>query len=76
MSRMLNKAAQSQSIGFHPSCSKVNLTRLSFADDLMIFTDGADASLRGVFEVLSDFASISGLLINPAKSSIFMVGRY
>ncbi|XP_013601566.1 PREDICTED: uncharacterized protein LOC106309022 [Brassica oleracea var. oleracea] len=75
LSRMLNKAAQSHSIGYHPSCSKVNLTHLSFADDLMIFTDGAAASLKGVFEVLSEFASISGLLINPAKFSIFMAGR-
>ena len=75
LSRMLNNAAQSGSIGFHPSCSEVNLTHLSFADDLMIFTDGAASSLRGVFDVLSAFGSLSGLLINPAKSSIFMAGR-
>lgn len=41
----------------------------------MIFTDGAAASLKGVFEVLSEFTSISGLVINPSKSSIFMAGR-
>ena len=75
LSLMINKAALSQRIGFHPSCSKVTLTHLSFADDHMIFTDGSAASLRGVFEVPSDFASISGLVINPAKSSIFMVGH-
>ena len=75
LSRMLNNAAHSGSIGFHPSCSEVNLTHLSFADDLMIFTDGAASSLRGVFDVLSAFGSLSGLLINPAKSSIFMAGR-
>lgn len=75
LSKMINKAAQTGSISFHPSCSRVNLTHLSFADDLMIFTDGAAASLRGVFEVLSEFASVSGLVINPAKSSIFMAGR-
>lgn len=75
LSKILSKAAQSGSIGFHPSRSEVNLTHLSFADDLMIFTDGASSSLRGIFEVLSQFTGISGLVINPAKSSIFMAGR-
>ncbi|WZY87154.1 hypothetical protein YC2023_033538 [Brassica napus] len=75
LSRLLNKAAQTGSIGFHPSCSEVNLTHLSFADDLMIFTDGEASSLQGIFGVLSQFAGISGLIINPAKSSIFMAGR-
>lgn len=41
----------------------------------MIFTDGASSSFRGVFGVLSEFGNLSGLLINPAKSSIFMAGR-
>ena len=74
LSKMLNKAVQSGSIGFHPSCSEVNLPHLSFADDLMIFTDGETSSLGGIFEVLSQFVGISGLVINPAKSSIFMAG--
>lgn len=41
----------------------------------MIFTNGAASSLRGVFEVLTEFTGISGLLINPVKSFIFMAGR-
>lgn len=74
LSHMLNKAAQSGSISFHPSWTEVNLTHLSFADDLMIFTDCAVSSLWGVFDVLSEFGNLSGLLINPVKSSIFMAG--
>lgn len=70
LSRMLNKSANEGTIGFHPHCREVNLTHLSFADDLMIFTDGAAALLTGVFNVLSTFAGMSGLVINPAKSSI------
>ncbi|XP_048617726.1 uncharacterized protein LOC125589247 [Brassica napus] len=75
LSRMLNKGALSQQFGFHPHCRKVNLTHLSFADDLMIFTDGAVESLKGIFEILTEFEGLSGLVINPAKSSIFMAGR-
>lgn len=41
----------------------------------MIFTDGAASSLEGIFDVLAQFAGTSGLVINPAKSSIFMAGR-
>lgn len=41
----------------------------------MIFTDGVAESLTGIFYVLSEFANMSGLLINPAKSSIFMTCR-
>lgn len=41
----------------------------------MIFTDGAADSLTGIFALLSEFTKISGLLINPAKTSIFMAGR-
>lgn len=41
----------------------------------MVFTDGDPASLRGIFGTLDEFAAISGLVINPTKSSIFMAGR-
>lgn len=75
LSKMLNNAAQAGTIDYHPSCSEVNLTHLSFADDLMIFTDGATTSIGGIFEVLAEFADISGLQINPSKSSIFMAGQ-
>lgn len=75
LSRLLNKAALAGKIGFHPTCSEVNLTHLSFADDIMVFTNGVPASLRGIFTTLDEFAVISGLVINTAKSSIFMAGR-
>lgn len=75
LSRLLNKAALAGKIGFHPTCSDVNLTYLSFVDDIMVFTNGDPASLRGIFAMLDEFAVISGLVINPAKSSIFMAGR-
>lgn len=41
----------------------------------MVFTDGNPSSLQGIFDVLDDFEALSGLKINPAKSSIYMAGR-
>lgn len=58
LSCLLNRAASSGKIGYHPTCSKVNLTHLSFADDIMIFTNGDTDSLRGIFTVLDPFASV------------------
>ena len=74
LSRMLNNAAQSGSIGFHPSCSEVNLTHLSFADDLMIFTDGTSRSVQCIADTMEEFALWSGLRMNRAKTELFTAG--
>ncbi|XP_013617494.1 PREDICTED: uncharacterized protein LOC106324013 [Brassica oleracea var. oleracea] len=52
-----NKSAASGSIGYHPTCSQINLTHLSFADDIMVFTNGEPSSLQGIFSVLNEFES-------------------
>lgn len=54
---------------------EVNLSHLSFADDIVIFTDGTPESLRGTLQVFEEFASMSGLRINVAKSTVFAAGR-
>lgn len=74
LSKMLNKAAMEGSFGYHPQCQAVKLTHLSFADDLLVFTDGTAQSLRGVMQTMEDFAKMSGLHINAAKSSMYASG--
>lgn len=51
--------------GFHYLCFLI--------DDIMVFNDGDPASLRGIFG--TRLTALSGLVINPAKSSIYMAGR-
>lgn len=75
LSRMLNKAAREGKFGYHPKCHKVEVTHLSFADDILVFADGMPDSITAILNVLNEFASISGLNINAAKSSIFSAGR-
>ena len=75
LSLALNKAAASGDIGHHPTCSQINLTHLSFADDVMVFTDGKPRSLQSIFSVLHDFHRWSGLAISPSKSAIYMGGK-
>ena len=70
-----NKAAASGDIGYHPTCSQINLTHLSFADDVMGFTDGEPRSLQSIFSVLHEFERWSGLARSPSKSAIYMGGK-
>lgn len=51
LSRLLNMAVLARSIGFHPMCQAVNLSHLSFADDIIVFTDGSPTSLRSTLDV-------------------------
>ena len=46
LSKLLNRAASLGKIGYHPQCKEVNLSHLSFADDILVFSDGSPASLR------------------------------
>ncbi|XP_013624959.1 PREDICTED: uncharacterized protein LOC106331178 [Brassica oleracea var. oleracea] len=75
LSKLLNKAVVNRSIGCHAMCSVVNLTHLSFADDIVVFTDGSPASLNGILAVFQEFARMSRLRITMAKSTVFAAGR-
>lgn len=75
LSKLLNKAASAEQIGYHPHCKEVKLSHLSFADDIVIFTDGSAPSLRNTLLVFEDFGRMSGLKINVVKSTVFAAGR-
>lgn len=44
------------------------------ADDVMVFIDGSSDSLHGISECLDDFATWSGLHMNPSKTELFTSG--
>ena len=75
LSKLLNKAASDGRIGYHPHCKELKLSHLSFADDIVVFTDGSPESLRNTLAVFDKFASMSGLRINVAKSTVFAAGK-
>lgn len=68
LSKLLNKGAVEGQIGYHPGCREISLIHLSFADDILVFTNGSHASLRGILTVFDRFARMSGLCINVSKS--------
>ncbi|XP_018473790.2 uncharacterized protein LOC108845015 [Raphanus sativus] len=75
LSKMLNRAAEEKQFSYHHQCMEVKLTHLSFADDILVFTDGSSRSLRGVLKVMDQFARIYGLHINASKSSLYASGQ-
>lgn len=60
LSFMLNNAAAQGNFQYHSKCSKMKLTHLSFADDLLIFIDGSLESVQNVLQVLHQFEQRSG----------------
>lgn len=56
LSLLLNKASLSRRFGYHPMCKNLEITHLSFADDLMICTDGRIISVEGIITVFDEFA--------------------
>lgn len=74
LSKMLDAGAVRGRFGIHPECDAPLITHLSFADDLLIFFDGAEESLRGILHILEEFRLVSGLKINRQKSELLLDG--
>ena len=74
LSSLLDAAAAQGVFKFHPKCKRINLTHLSFADDLLIFTKGELESVVGIQKVLELFYTYSGLKLNCEKNELFSIG--
>ena len=74
LSRSLSVAARSQEFQFHPKCKEINLTHLTFADDVFLFAGGTKSSVQVIMDELNMFEEFSGLQVNKQKSAIFIAG--
>ncbi|XP_010474252.1 PREDICTED: uncharacterized protein LOC104753747 [Camelina sativa] len=72
LANKLDNASVSRQIGYHPRCKNIGLTHLSFADDLLIFSDGKVRSIDGIVQVFDEFAKWSGLRISMEKTTIYL----
>ncbi|KAL0284382.1 UNVERIFIED_CONTAM: hypothetical protein Sradi_7200000 [Sesamum radiatum] len=57
---------------FHWKCQDLRILNLCFADDVLIFCAGTPNSVRIIKSVLTEFAELSGLHVNPGKSTIIL----
>jgi hypothetical protein len=58
-------------LNLHPRCQRLNITRLLFADDLLLFARADTISLQLIMQAFSNFSKASGLEANLEKSSIY-----
>ena len=54
-----------RNINFHSICDKFNITNLSYADDLLLFSRGDSFSVRLLMHVVDKFAMSIGFTANP-----------
>lgn len=73
-SHLLNREYNNANIGFHPLASDPHVSHLAFADDIMVFFDGEENSLRNITSVLDNFHLWSGLQMNKDKTELFTAG--
>ncbi|KAL0292813.1 UNVERIFIED_CONTAM: Retrovirus-related Pol polyprotein from type-2 retrotransposable element R2DM [Sesamum radiatum] len=57
---------------YHWKCKEQGILNLCFADDVLIFCKGTVQSVRVIKAVLDEFASDSGLKVNPNKSQVIL----
>lgn len=74
LSLALDRAAATGGFHYHHRCGKTKLTHLSFADDLLTFSDGSLSSIQAILGILKDFEQRSGLAIGLQKTSFFAAG--
>ena len=74
LSRTLKGLRDDKKFKYHPKCSKLDITHLCFADDLLLFARGDLESVKAIQDCFSHFSQVSGLLDNLNKSSIYCGG--
>lgn len=74
LSKLLDKAALENRMGYHPYCQDLHLTHICFADDVLVFSDGKKRSIEGILEVFQELTKMSGLNISLEKSTLFLAG--
>ncbi|GKB36272.1 RNA-directed DNA polymerase, eukaryota, reverse transcriptase zinc-binding domain protein [Tanacetum coccineum] len=59
---------------YHYGCKSLKITHLCFADDLLVFCNGDQESVKVIKESLDEFSGVSGLVPNMQKSTVFFGG--
>ncbi|KAL0295119.1 UNVERIFIED_CONTAM: hypothetical protein Sangu_3204200 [Sesamum angustifolium] len=67
-----HRVKQATEFQYHWKCKDLGLINLCFADDVLLFCKAHLPSIKVLTDTLTEFAAMSGLKINPAKSQIIL----
>ncbi|CAK8530499.1 unnamed protein product [Lathyrus sativus] len=71
LSRLLLKMQRNPKFNHHAKCERLQITHLTFADDLLLFSRGDYVSVEILYLTLNKFLDSTGLKINPSKSRMY-----
>ncbi|XP_060200143.1 uncharacterized protein LOC132628375 [Lycium barbarum] len=71
LNRNLKGLADNKKFHFHPRCSKLRITYLCFADDLLLFARGDLDSITIMNNCFKEFSMAFGLQANLGKNSVY-----
>ncbi|XP_016505979.2 uncharacterized protein LOC107823783 [Nicotiana tabacum] len=74
LGRKLKALKHEKTFDYHPMCSRLDLTHLSFVDDLLLFTRGYTTYVVLFHQKFNTFSEASRIKENLAKSSIYYGG--
>ncbi|XP_059285704.1 uncharacterized protein LOC132039181 [Lycium ferocissimum] len=74
LSRHLIDPSSKKEFKHHPKCSKLKITHLSFADDLLLFSRGDPKAVGLIHDRFVLFTKTSGLQAKMAKSGAYFGG--
>ncbi|KAK4381495.1 hypothetical protein Sango_2962100 [Sesamum angolense] len=71
-SLLIHRVQNAAQFQYHWKCKELSLINLCFADDVLLFCKAHIPSIKVLTDTLSEFATLSGLKVNPAKSQIIL----
>ena len=71
MQRLMQRLKDNPDFNFHAKCERLSIVSLTFADNLLLFTQGDTKSVELVMEQFESFSQSTGLRINPSKCKVY-----
>lgn len=71
LSRCMGVMSKNPDFNYYPKCERLNLTRLMFVDDLIMFASANHNSIRKIMDAFHKFLRASGLKASNEKSCIY-----
>ncbi|XP_058755938.1 uncharacterized protein LOC131629159 [Vicia villosa] len=72
--RLLHKMQKNPDFKHHHKCKELQLTNITFADDVLMFARADTQSVRMLLQVIQDFSCSTRMVVNPRKCKVYIGG--